>query len=178
MCCINTIQFGPGKIQQHGFARNVPWTVKSMSDTSVVLEMAPSEYTKKMWDHEFLCTFTVTLEADQLLTKMRVDNTAEEDDDDPDDENTSFEFQAALHSYFKVSSLDKLEITGSFEGQEFLNRLVGDDGEMQKEERSVITIAEAYDRVYKGVNDPVLKDAGTGKTVCTSYFTLAMRYST
>eukprot|EP01082_Thalassiosira_pseudonana_P001419 g825.t1 g825 contig10:800898-801576(-) len=43
-------QFGPGEIQQHGFARNVNWTVKSMDDTSCVLEMAPSDYTKEMWD--------------------------------------------------------------------------------------------------------------------------------
>jgi len=40
---------------------------------------------------------------------------------------------------------------------------VGKNGEMQTEERSVITISEEYDRVYKGVNDPVLKDSGKGK---------------
>jgi len=148
------LQFGPGEIQQHGFARNVNWTVKSMSDTSVVLEMAPSDYTKEMWDKEFLCTFSVDLEADQLSTKLLVDNKGEE----------PFDFQAALHSYFAVSPLDNLEITGSFEGKEFLNKLVG-DGEMQTEDRSAIKISEEYDRVYKGVNDPVLNDKGTGKSV-------------
>lgn len=148
-------QFGPGEIQQHGFARNVNWTVKSMTDTSVELEMAPSDYTKEMWDKEFLCTFTVTLEDDQLTTKMNVENKGEE----------SFDFQAALHSYFTVSSLENLEISGSFEGKEFLNKLAGDGGEMQKEERSAITISEEYDRVYTGVNDPVLNDKGTGKAL-------------
>lgn len=77
----------------------------------------------------------------------------------------SFDFQAALHSYYTTSSLANVEITGSFEGKEFLNKLVGDEGEMQTEERSAITISEEYDRVYKGVNDPVLKDSGTGKAV-------------
>lgn len=77
----------------------------------------------------------------------------------------SFDFQAALHSYFTTSSLENLEIVGSFEGKEFLNKLVGDAGEMQTEERSTITITEEYDRVYKGVNDPVLKDTGSGKAV-------------
>eukprot|EP00957_Ditylum_brightwellii_P074788 5683483-Ditylum_brightwellii.AAC.1 len=147
-------QFGPGEIQQHGFARNVNWTVKCMTETSVELEMAPSDYTKEMWDKEFLCTFSVDLEADQLSTKMFVENKGEE----------SFDFQAALHSYFTVSALENLEISGSFEGKEFLNKLAGDGGEMQTEERSAITITEEYDRVYKGINDPVLKDAGTGKT--------------
>lgn len=147
-------QFGPGEIQQHGFARNVNWSVKSMTDTTLELEMAPSDYTKEMWDKEFLCTFVVTLEDDKLSTKMLVDNKGEE----------SFDFQAALHSYFTVSSLENLEISGSFEGKEFLNKMVG-EGEMQTEERSSITISEEYDRVYKGVNDPVLKDSGTGKAL-------------
>jgi len=146
-------QFGPGDIQQHGFARNVDWAVASVDDSSVELVLVPNDYTKEMWDKEFKCTFTVSLNDDQLDTKMNVENTGDE----------SFDFQAALHSYFTVSSLENLEITGSFEGKEFLNKLVGDEGEMQTEERSAITIGEEYDRVYKGVNDPVLKDSGKGK---------------
>ena len=148
-------QFGPGEIQQHGFARNVMWEIKDQTDTSVTLEMAPSDYTKEMWDKEFLCTFTVGIEADKLNTKMLVENKGEE----------AFDFQAALHSYFTVSSLENLEISGSFAGKEFLNKMVGEAGEMQTEEREVITIAEEYDRVYKGVSDPVLKDSGTGKAL-------------
>lgn len=148
-------QFGPGEIQQHGFARNIDWTVKSSTESTVELELAPSDYTKEMWDKDFLCTFTVSLEDDQLTTKMAVDNKGEE----------SFDFQAALHSYFTVSSLENLEISGSFEGKEFLNKLAGDDGEMQTEDRSKITISEEYDRIYSGVNDPVLNDSGTGKAL-------------
>eukprot|EP00573_Skeletonema_grethae_P007203 CAMPEP_0201697426 /NCGR_PEP_ID=MMETSP0578-20130828/11309_1 /ASSEMBLY_ACC=CAM_ASM_000663 /TAXON_ID=267565 /ORGANISM="Skeletonema grethea, Strain CCMP 1804" /LENGTH=337 /DNA_ID=CAMNT_0048183601 /DNA_START=15 /DNA_END=1028 /DNA_ORIENTATION=- len=147
-------QFGPGEIQQHGFARNVNWTVKSMTDTTVELEMAPSDYTKEMWDKEFLCTFTVALEDDKLSTKMFVENKGEE----------SFDFQAALHSYFTVSALDNFSISGSFAGKEFLNKMVG-EGEMQTEDREEITISEEYDRVYMGVNDPVLKDTGIGKSL-------------
>lgn len=129
-----------------------------MTDTSLVLEMAPSDYTKEIWDKEFLCTFSVDLNDDKLSTKMVAENKGEE----------AFDFQAALHSYFTVSSLDNLEIAGSFEGKEFLNKMVG-DGEMQTEERSAITISEEYDRVYSGVNDPVLNDKGTGKSVSTIF---------
>lgn len=148
-------QFGPGAIQQHGFARNVNWAVESQTETSAVLSLVPNDYTKAMWDKEFKCTFTVTLESDQLVTKMNVDNVSESE---------SFDFQAALHSYFTVSSIDNLEISGSFKGKEFLNKMVN-GGEMQTEERDAITISEEYDRVYKGVNDPVLNDKGTGKAV-------------
>ena len=125
-----------------------------MTDTTVELEMAPSDYTKEMWDKEFLCTFSVALEDDKLSTKMFVENKGEE----------SFDFQAALHSYFTVSAIENLSIAGSFAGKEFLNKMVG-DGEMQTEDREEITISEEYDRVYMGVNDPVLKDSGIGKTV-------------
>jgi len=149
-------QFGPGEIQQHGFARNVNWEVKSQTETTVELEMLPSDYTKEMWDKEFACRFTVDLADDELKTNMKVDNTGSAD---------SFDFQAALHSYFAVSSLENLEIAGSFEGKEFLNKMVGENGEMQTESRSAITITEEYDRVYKGVNDPVLKDTGSGKAL-------------
>jgi glucose-6-phosphate 1-epimerase len=117
--------------------------------------MAPSDYTKAIWDKEFLCTFTVSLDADQLNTKLVVENKG----------GDSFDFQAALHSYFTCSALDNLEISGSFEGKEFLNKMAGDGGEMQTEDRAAITISEEYDRVYMGVNDPVLKDKGTGKAV-------------
>jgi glucose-6-phosphate 1-epimerase len=96
------------------------------------------------------------LEADQLDTKMHVENTGSE----------PWTFQAALHSYFTVSALENLEIHGSWKGKEFLNKLAGDGGgEMQTEERDVITITEEYDRVYTGVNDPVLMDKGTKKSL-------------
>jgi len=146
-------QFGPGEIQQHGFARNVNWDIVSSTDTFVELEMLPSDYTKEMWDKDFACRFTVELGSGELKTKMSVKNAGSED---------SFDFQAALHSYFTVSSLENLEIKGSFEGKEFLNKMVG-DGEMQMEDRNSITITEEYDRVYKGVNDPVLVDSGKNK---------------
>jgi glucose-6-phosphate 1-epimerase len=148
-------QFGPGAIQQHGFARNVAWEVDSMSDTSVSLTLEPNEYTKGIWDQPFKCTFTVTLQADQLDTKMFVENTGAD----------AWSFQAALHSYFTVSAMDNLEIAGSWKGKEFLNKLAGENGETQTEERDVITIAEEYDRVYTGVNDPVLNDKGTQKSL-------------
>ena len=148
-------QFGPGAIQQHGFARNVAWTVDSMTDSSVTMTLEPNEYTKAIWDQPFKCTFTVTLQSDQLDTKMMVENTGAE----------PWSFQAALHSYFTVSALDNLEIAGSWKGKEFLNKLVGENGETQTEERDVITITEEYDRVYTGVNDPVLNDKGTQKSL-------------
>jgi len=71
-------QFGPGAIQQHGFARNINWAVASVDESSVELVLVPTDYTKGIWDKEFKCTFTVSLNDDQLDTKMNVENVGQE----------------------------------------------------------------------------------------------------
>ena len=50
-------QFGPGKIQQHGFARNLDWAIGSSSadlqpderDPEVELVLTDNDYTRAMW---------------------------------------------------------------------------------------------------------------------------------
>jgi glucose-6-phosphate 1-epimerase len=50
-------QFGPGKMQQHGFARNLDWEIASTSadpqpdekDPSVELVLTDNDYTRAMW---------------------------------------------------------------------------------------------------------------------------------
>lgn len=54
-------QFGPGAMQQHGFARNLDWEVASTSadlqpderDPEVEFVLTESDYTLKMWPHKF-----------------------------------------------------------------------------------------------------------------------------
>jgi len=147
-------QFGPGAIQQHGFARNVFWKVAGWDDagSSVTLVLEPTEYTKGMWDEPFKAEFKVSLNENSLDTKMTVTNTGADG---------AFDFQAALHSYFTCSSIDDLKIAGSFAGKSYLDKAV-DPAATKTEDRAEITIGEPYDRVYAGVADPVLVDAGKG----------------
>lgn len=49
-----------------------------MEDSTVVLKLAPNEYTKKMWDKDFECTFTTTLTAGSLDTELVVANTGKD----------------------------------------------------------------------------------------------------
>lgn len=52
LCAQFWLQFGPGAIQLHGFARNVDWAlVGSSADgkPQVTLELTESDYTKAMW---------------------------------------------------------------------------------------------------------------------------------
>jgi len=147
-------QFGPGAIQQHGFARNVDWDVVATSGSSATFRLTPSQYTKDMWDNDFCVDFTVSLTAASLDTKMEVRNTGDK----------AWDFQAALHSYFDVSSLENIEVAGSFAGATYLDKLL-DPPSDQTEARKALTISEEYDRVYKGVNDCTLKDSGKGKAL-------------
>jgi glucose-6-phosphate 1-epimerase len=143
-------QFGPGPIQQHGFARNVNWAVTAQTESSATFELVPSEYTRKVWDHPFRCRFTVTVQPDHLDTEYVVENTGS---------GGAFDFQAALHSYFAISSIGNISVGGSVKGKRFLNKMASPPQE-QEESRDAITIAEEYDRVYYGLNDPVLRDTG------------------
>ncbi len=62
------LQFGPGAMQQHGFARNLDWAVSSTSadpnpderDPSVEVVLTESDYTLKMWPHKFKVRFVVS----------------------------------------------------------------------------------------------------------------------
>merc|ERR1711937_621251 len=70
-------QFGPGAIQQHGFARNVDWAVLEKTDSSAVFGLTESEYTLAMWPYKFSATYTVTLKEDALATELCVTNTGD-----------------------------------------------------------------------------------------------------
>lgn len=54
-------QFGPGEIQQHGFARNLEWDVVGTTDSSVSFKLANNDQTMAMWPHPFECFYKVRL---------------------------------------------------------------------------------------------------------------------
>lgn len=63
-------QFGPGAIQQHGFARNLEWEVRSTdagAEPSVCLRLADSPKTRDMWPYPFEAIYTVTLASDRYI---------------------------------------------------------------------------------------------------------------
>ncbi|MCI21227.1 glucose-6-phosphate 1-epimerase-like, partial [Trifolium medium] len=56
-------QFGPGAIQQHGFARNLDWTVGDSENVEgnpvVTLELKDDSYSRAMWDFSFHALYKV-----------------------------------------------------------------------------------------------------------------------
>lgn len=90
-------QFGPGPIQQHGFARNVPWAFVNAGNEggspSVTLELKDNEYSRAMWNHTFVLTYKIVLEPQKLSTALTVRNLGTKE----------FSFTTGLHSYFRAS---------------------------------------------------------------------------
>jgi len=139
-------QFGPGKIQSHGFARNVDWTVSKTSLTLdgavfLQLELKDTEQTRKVWPHSFHMTLTIVL-GDTLHMELNVLNT---------DEN-AFEMTNALHTYFKIGSLEHSGV-GGLKGTQFIDKLK--NNAIFSEDRDLVTFPEETDRVYLNVEGDV-----------------------
>jgi len=156
-------QFGPGEIQQHGFARNLDWEIAESEDgesPSILLRLKENEYTLAMWPHKFSCDYRITLAADRLSTELTVTNTGD----------SNFDFQAALHSYWSVSSIDAVKIGGSFSGSSFLDK-TQDPPALTACKADTIQIEKETDSVYEGVSGEVsLSDAGKKSKLTLSNF--------
>ncbi|KAG8462551.1 hypothetical protein KFE25_010376 [Diacronema lutheri] len=148
-------QFGPGAIQQHGFARNLEWEVRSTdagAEPSVCLRLADSPKTRDMWPYPFEAIYTVTLASDRLKTSLEVKNTGAE----------PFTFTAALHSYFDISAVANLKIEGNFKGSQYIDKTAKPPAELTAAS-DTITISKETDSVYKGVSGELkLVDSGKG----------------
>jgi len=154
-------QFGPGAIQQHGFARNCDWAVAEITDgaePTLVLSLTDNDYTRGMWDYSFDAKYTISLKGDRLDTELCVTNTGAK----------TFDFTAALHSYWSISAVDKISITGDFDGATFLDKTASPPAETTSESAS-LSITKEVDSVYQGVSgDVVLNDSGKGRKLTIS----------
>jgi len=146
-------QFGPGAIQQHGFARNLDWEVASTEEgpnPTVVLRLADNDETRAMWPHAFEALYTVTLTADELKTEMKVHNTGD----------APFTFTGALHSYFDISAVKNIKIEGNFDNARFLDKTANPPAE-RVHKGNEVTISKETDSVYTGVTGEVkIVDSG------------------
>jgi glucose-6-phosphate 1-epimerase len=157
-------QFGPGKMQQHGFARNLDWAVASASadpnpddrDPEVELVLTPNDYTRGMWPHDFKAAYSVSLHGETLKTTFRVQNTGKD----------AFDFTAALHTYIEVLSASKAKVRG-LKGLTYLDKSADASNPAKKvEARDAVSFGEALvDSVYLDAPPHVELDVGTGAAV-------------
>ncbi|KAK9916481.1 hypothetical protein WJX75_003210 [Coccomyxa subellipsoidea] len=160
-------QFGPGPaMQQHGFARNLDWSISATSadlqpderDPSVELTLTDNDYTRKMWPYAFKAVYTVTLHEEQLRTDLRVINTGDQ----------PFDFTAAMHTYIEVLDIEVATVRG-LQGLTFLNKVPNpEEPETKEEDREVVSFPGPVDSVYLKAKDYVELDVGTGAAVAIS----------
>jgi glucose-6-phosphate 1-epimerase len=122
----------------HGFARLMYWDVlevkaQKTGETTVRLQLCSSEKTKAYWDYEFCAEMTIVI-GKELSTTLKITNNSSE----------PFEYSAALHSYFNLSSLGNISIEG-LQNTKFHDQLEQNDSIQQS---PTLEILKAETRHY------------------------------
>ncbi|EOA13756.1 hypothetical protein CARUB_v10026850mg [Capsella rubella] len=151
-------QFGPGLIQQHGFGRNMDWSVVDSENAddsaAVTLELKDGPYSRAMWDFAFQALYKVTVGADSLSTELKITNT----------DNKPFSFTTALHTYFRASSA-KASVRG-LKGCKTLNKDPDPKNPIEgKEDRDEVTFPGFLDCVYLDAPNELQFDNGLGDKI-------------
>ena len=140
----------------HGFTRTMPWEIESLTSdgqsASLVLAVESNDATLAQWPHDFTLRHRITAGSELSMT-LEVTNRSD----------APFTFEEALHSYFAISDINAVSVTG-FEGTEFLDKT---DGERRKTQaREPIRIAAETDRVYLNTRTTcAIEDAGKSRTI-------------
>lgn len=140
-------QFGPnGPLPQHGFARNLPWTVESLAANSDPSQPAVGVFTlagsvageegkEDAWTGEYKLRFTFSLWDDRLVGELSAENVGAAD-----------LWQHALqHTYYATPDVTKVAVTG-LKGLTYLDKVAG--GAAVQEQADSISFTCNVDRVY------------------------------
>ncbi|KAK2965892.1 hypothetical protein RJ640_011139 [Escallonia rubra] len=151
-------QFGPGPIQQHGFGRNMNWSIINSENVEgnpvITLELKDGPYSRSMWDFGFQALYKVALDKKSLSTELVITNT----------DKKAFSFTTALHTYFSAS-VAGASVKG-LKGCKTLNK--GPDPKNPvdgTEERDVVTFPGFVDCVYLEAPNELYLDNGLGDII-------------
>jgi len=122
----------------HGFVRLKEWNVDSVSRdgqfVDITLSTASDDSTRAQWPHEFVLTHAIRV-GPALSMSMIVQNMGKE----------SFTFEEALHTYYSVSDVLQINITG-LKGSTYLDK--NQNMAEMKQVEDPIVINGKNDRVY------------------------------
>jgi glucose-6-phosphate 1-epimerase len=130
-----------GVLPRHGFARTCRWALvedeASVAEDAcrVTLALQSHKVIKALWPYAFGCSLTVALQADRLAITLNVSNHGP----------ASFNFQAALHTYLAIGSIDSVKLTG-LDGCDFEDCTAAGGHAIQR--HSALQPFEAIDRIY------------------------------
>ncbi len=146
------------KAPAHGFVRTREWTLESVaaeSDGSVTVVCATEsdETTRDWWPHEFRLTHQITI-GRTLQMKLTASNTGP----------TPFRFEEALHTYFRVADVERVEVRG-LSGVFYLDNM---DGNRKKVQEGDVKLSGPTDNAYLEAHGPVeILDPLPGRILCT-----------
>ena len=102
-------------LKQHGFARELPWSVVSQSAderASLTLSLTSNDETRAVYPFDFQLLFTYTVDGNKLSVQQRYTNQSDE----------PMPFSAGFHPYFQV--LDKTQLEVEIPGDRMLDQRV------------------------------------------------------
>lgn len=111
---------GPQGCKIHGVTRYCDWTVKSSTDSSVVLELNENAETLKVWPHRFHLELTYAI-SNRLEVTFRAVNT----DDHP------YACTELFHPYFNVGDVTRCRVTG-MDGLKYFWKGEADQGDQRR----------------------------------------------
>jgi len=134
----------------HGFVRMIAWQLESISQAgdavTVSMFTESNNDTKKWWPADFHLIHRATF-GSELNLELVVRNTG----------TTSFRFEEALHSYFRVGQINKAQLHG-LDGVQYVDKT---DSNRKKLQPGPIAIVSETDRVYLNTRGAVeLEDHG------------------
>ena len=135
----------------HGFARTTPWQLESIIQTgdavTVSMFIESDDATKKWWPADFRAVHRATF-GTELTLELDVVNTGK----------TSFRFEEAQHTYFRVGNIETVLVKG-LDGVNYIDKL---DNKQIKTQSDSIAITAETDRIYLNtdaavdIEDPAL----------------------
>tara|TARA_R110002111_G_scaffold237881_1_gene299153 strand:- start:31 stop:939 length:909 start_codon:yes stop_codon:yes gene_type:complete len=138
-------------VAPHGFARNQQWQVVATKtnqegSTEIRLALSQTKDSLSVWPYEFNLILDVIV-GESLDMTLVTENVGQK----------TFTITQALHTYFKVSDVQDIEITG-LDDKQYLDKVIDFSEQTQ---HGVTTISGEVDRVYLAPPSTVtLTDAG------------------
>lgn len=146
-----------GPLPRHGLVRTRDWQLVEQREDEMamaVYRIESDDETLAIWPHAFALEFTALAQGAHLELELAVENTGER----------AFEFQAALHTYLRVSDVAQCVVEG-LQDRRYLDSLSGREG-VQHSARLELLNGRAVDRIVYGVGESAITvyDHGDGVT--------------
>jgi glucose-6-phosphate 1-epimerase len=124
---------------QHGFARTASWRLDSVETAgqkslTLTLSLTDGEVRSSFWPEPFRAIYTVVF-AESLSLRLTIQNRA----------RRSIVFEEALHSYFAISDIAEIAISG-LATTTFIDKTRA--AQRQQQDAPLVTITAETDRVY------------------------------